>query len=137
MTRRRSEDLTPPLMLGIETADGSQSCPSQGIILDGRVVPRPKLPTSTRLIQDTKVLASLPQMGHETLKATPAPRLPAELAEALVAVALWGSVPLSLYRHVSKEHPLQNHSHPVVLLRVCSQEPQYKMLLVLQVYSSK
>ena len=30
MTRRRSEDLTPPWMLGIETADGSQSCPSQG-----------------------------------------------------------------------------------------------------------
>lgn len=102
MTRKRSEEMTHPWMLGIQTADGSQSCPSQGIVLDCRVVPRPKLPTSMRLMQDTKVLGSLPQMGQVTLKAIPAPGLSAELAEALVTVALWASVPcLFLFAGVS------------------------------------
>lgn len=138
MTRKRSEVMIHAWMLGIQTADGSQSCPSEGIVLDCRVVPRPKLLTSMRLMQDIKVLGSLPQMGEVT-ESHPGSRAPCRIGRGLGCSGTVGlcPVPLSLCRWVSKEHPLQNHLHSVVLLRVCSQEPQQKMLFVPQVYSSK
>lgn len=77
-------------MLRIKAAVGSLLCSSQGIALDCREVPCPKLPLSRRLMLNTK--AWLPASYRTTLKSIPSPELSIELVEALVGIARWVSV---------------------------------------------
>ena len=134
IARKQSEELNHPWSLM------TQPCPSHGIALACREVSCPKLPCSRRLMQDMK--AQLPVSDGATLKALLAPELSAELVKALVVMALWASVQchflfLRVYLPRAMPPPKKTHVHSIILLRICFQEPQSKMLSMLQVYFSK